>query len=74
MNSYKDVTFCEFYRECSKFACIRALTPKVKKDAKKAGRMIWQYTDTPECFQSMQAEPNFVELELIEHIEDEPKS
>jgi len=49
MISYKDMTFCSYYKECSGKDCVRALTPKVKADAKKFGLPISQFLGKPDC-------------------------
>lgn len=46
MFCYKDMTFCDFYNECSDgIDCNRALTPEVKISAKKW----WGSNDYPIC-------------------------
>lgn len=57
MICYRDMTFCEFYKNCLKGnVCIRALTPKVIEKAKKWWRdkesepPICRYVLAPPCF------------------------
>jgi len=49
MICYKDMTFCSYYKECEGIDCIRALTPQVKKDAKRIGFPICQFLEKPDC-------------------------
>ena len=55
MICYKDMTFCSFYKECSKGKdCSRALTEEVIKDAQEwwgnPEAPICQFMEKPDCF------------------------
>lgn len=56
MLCYKDKTFCGF-KECKNFGknCDRSLTDEVKKEARKFGLLISQFTDRPGCFEQKDA-------------------
>lgn len=49
MISYKDMTFCPYYKECSGKDCVRALTPEVEARAKKFGLPISRFMEKPDC-------------------------
>jgi hypothetical protein len=52
MICFKDMTFCTYYKNCSKAdKCHRPLTKKVKEDAKKwmKNPPICQFTEKPDC-------------------------
>lgn len=58
MICYKDMTFCDFYMECSDGdSCPRALTPEVKKAATEWGgnenAPIALFVDNPPCFKDV---------------------
>lgn len=51
MISYRDMTFCPFYKDCkSAHMCSRPLTAKVRDDAEKFGLPLSMYTSKPECW------------------------
>lgn len=53
MFSYRDMTFCSFYKNCKNAnKCGRALTPQVFKEAKKWMKdpPICQFTEKPDCW------------------------
>ena len=51
MISYRDMTFCPFYKDCkSADMCSRPLTPKIRDDAKKFGLPLSMYASKPECW------------------------
>lgn len=51
MICYKDRTYCPFFTVCKGgFKCDRALTFKIKMDAKRAELPIEMYTDYPDCY------------------------
>lgn len=55
MLSYRDMTFCPFYKQCRMDAnCYMALTEDVEAGARKADMLICQFTDKPECFKEKQ--------------------
>ena len=49
---YKRMTFCPFYKDCSK-TCDRALTKWITKEAQKEDLFVCQYMDRPECFKEV---------------------
>ena len=49
MICYKDMTFCQFYKEC-KTPCYRSLTGDVQKGAKRFKLPLSMFTNKPECF------------------------
>ena len=52
MTTYKDMTFCGFYKECEKgLFCDRRLSPTVKLKAHQLGLPIAEYKDKPKCFE-----------------------
>ena len=56
MMCYRDMTFCEFYKECSEGgSCHRALTEEVIKKAETwmKDAPICVFTKNPECFKEM---------------------
>lgn len=49
--SYKDKTFCTYFKQCKiGDKCDRALTFKVKIDAKRVEANIEMFTDYPDCY------------------------
>lgn len=52
MLCYKDITFCNFYKECKEEDCVITMTDEVVKKAKDFGLPICHYADKPECFKS----------------------
>lgn len=51
MESYRDITFCSFWKECKDGeACWRALTEKIVKEAEKEGLPVCQFVYKPDCF------------------------
>ena len=68
MLSYKDRTFCEYYKDCSKGShCDRALTTNVKmkagewwawimKDKGMGDAPIAVYADKPDCFKTKESD------------------
>ena len=50
MMCYRDMTFCPYYKICSKENCGRALTSKVNEAAKRLGLSICQFAEKPDCF------------------------
>ena len=54
MESYRDMTFCSFWKECKDGeACWRALTDKIVKEAEEAekeGLPVCQFVYKPDCF------------------------
>ncbi|MCK5236492.1 MAG: hypothetical protein KAR06_05840 [Deltaproteobacteria bacterium] len=56
MMCYRDMTFCEFYKECSDGeGCYRALTEEVikKAEAWMKDAPICTFVDKPKCFKEM---------------------
>ena len=52
MLCYRDMTFCSWWRECTRGAdCPRALTPDVVEAAARHGYPICQFADKPECYE-----------------------
>lgn len=52
MMSYKDKTFCSFYKECEDgLECDRALTDDIKKRAFQGGCYISNFIEHPSCFE-----------------------
>ena len=50
---YKDMTFCDFYKECQKGdSCKSALTEGVQQAAEKAFLPIAHFRSYPECFRT----------------------
>ncbi len=57
MLCYKDMTFCEFDKECANGSCCdRALTPKIVHDADDFGLPVCLYANKPECFKDINKE------------------
>lgn len=65
MMCFRDMTFCEFYKDCAKAnECHRPLTPKVKKDAEKWAFKFFKdgmapiavFLDKPDCHEIALAE------------------
>lgn len=53
MMCYRDMTFCDYYKQCKEGnTCHRAMTYKVKEGAIKAGLNIAAFTEIPECFEN----------------------
>jgi len=53
MFCYRDMTFCDYYKECKEGEiCPRALTKKVIKEANKwmKNPPICQFAEKPDCF------------------------
>lgn len=51
MISYKDMTFCPYWKDCkSADMCRRPLTAKVKEDADKFGLSVSIFASRPECW------------------------
>ena len=51
MSSYRDMTFCPFWKDCkSAYMCHRPLTAEVSLKAKEAGMPISMYAAKPECW------------------------
>jgi len=51
MLCYKDMTFCDFYKDCKDGDnCNRSFTPKVKEDAKANDLPACCFIDKPDCF------------------------
>lgn len=54
MICYKDMTFCQFHSDCKKAKnCDRALTEKVKADARKRELAICIFAEQPECHEDV---------------------
>jgi len=47
---YRDMTFCDFYRECAEQDCPEALTEMVKEKAQEIGLPISHFLEKPDCF------------------------
>lgn len=57
MISYKDMTFCPYYKNCkSADMCHRPLTAKVRQDAEKFGLPLSMYAQKPECWSLKESE------------------
>jgi hypothetical protein len=51
MNTYRDMTFCDYYKNClTGLECHRALTKKTKLKALITGFPICQFVEKPQCF------------------------
>ena len=50
MMCYKDMTFCQFYKEC-KTPCYRSLTDDVLKGAERFQLPLSMFTNKPKCFE-----------------------
>lgn len=49
--TYKDMTFCKFYKECKNGdSCRRALTDEVVRKADELELMISRFVNKPKCF------------------------
>ena len=57
MLSYRDMTYCPFYKECMMDAnCYQALTEEVNEAARNAGLPICQFMDKPACFKEKRSD------------------
>lgn len=57
MISYRDRTFCPFYKSCMHGGdCDAALTDKVSQDAEEFGLPTCQYTEWPSCHELREEE------------------
>ena len=52
MISYRDMTFCSFYKKCAEKDCARALTKEINGRARKFGLPICRFMGEPPCFRS----------------------
>jgi hypothetical protein len=51
MICYKDMTFCEHYRDCAKGeTCFRAMTADVVREVQQTKLAICRFTGKPNCF------------------------
>lgn len=67
--SYKDKTFCAFYKDCADgLSCGRKLSDDIISGAKKAGLHISQFVDKPDCYKTSKELENLKEeyLKLME--------
>ena len=54
MICYKDMTFCDYWRDCGKnLDCHRKLTDYVKDKAKKYDLPICEFSDKPDCWEKI---------------------
>jgi hypothetical protein len=52
MITYRDITFCGFYKEClTGKECHRALTKEVESKALQSSFPICQFVEKPDCFE-----------------------
>lgn len=57
MNSYRDMTFCPYWKNCkSAYMCHRPLTHEVKLKAIEAELPVRMYTEKPDCWSLKQTE------------------
>lgn len=57
MLSYRDMTFCPYWKDCkSADMCHRPLTAKVKQDAKKFGMSLSMFAERPACWSPEETE------------------
>ena len=50
MLSYKDITFCKYYKTCKDGKmCLRALTENIKETAKSLELLICEFSEKPDC-------------------------
>lgn len=57
MISYRDMTFCPFWKDCkSAYMCHRPLTNEVNLKAKEVGIPVSMFVSKPECWSLKQPE------------------
>lgn len=55
MICYKDMTFCEFYKDCANAQdCERKLTPKIAEAAEEFGLPLAVFTEKPHCHEEIE--------------------
>ncbi|MCK5219830.1 hypothetical protein KAR10_09910 [bacterium] len=71
MNTYNDMTFCGFWKECGSYeVCSRALTEEVVQAAVKADIPICQFLDKPDCFEMKSIKDVAIINKRIEGVEN----
>ncbi len=68
MISYRDMTFCPYYRDCARGpACERPLTADVSEEAESVGLPVAKFAEPPECYTGPVQDP-----EPVTHAAAEP--